>query len=284
MHFVNKFRRGMTAASLIALLAGLALPMAAQNQRKYSMVQFRDSVEGKQAEHRRLLSTAWLKSAEHGVQNGNLHGAFVLRLAGGAGAESDYDFVTVVYPVKTPNLTQVPRAELEARAKAAGYADRAAYQAAMRSAGRTVRSSLNVLQANVGTVPVGSFLRVAQWEIPQAHRAAVRDFHREYTIPMNAARVKRGTLLGSSVVTPAVISPEEAGWAETTVVVAKDGGGLIAGPTPMTEETFKILAPGKNYAEFIRRSQEINTLRKRVRTRLYEVIAAAGTVPNTEAQ
>jgi hypothetical protein len=143
---------------------------------------------------------------------------------------------------------------------------------------------MNVTEVSVGTAPVGSFVRVAQFEIPEAHRAAVRAYHREYTIPMNTARVKQGTLLGWSVVTPAVISDEEAGWSETTSVVSKSGAGLIAGPAPMTEETFKTLAPGKNFAEYIRRTQLNNSVRTRVRTRLYEVIAAVGTVPGTGGQ
>jgi hypothetical protein len=284
MRVLNQIRYGITAASLLALCAGLAQPVAAQDQSKYSLVQFRDSLDGKQAEHRQLLTTAWLKSSEHAVKAGELHGALVLRLTGPGTAGSDYDFVTVVYPVKTPDLTQAPRDVLEARAKAAGFADRAAYQAALRGAGRAVRSAMNVLQVTVGTVPVGSFVRVAQFEIPREHRAAVRAYHREYTIPMNTARVKQGTLLAWSVVTPAVISDEEAGWTETTSVVAKSGAGLITGPAPMTEETFRTLAPGKNYAEYIRRTQENNAVRRRVRTRLYEVIGAVGTVPNTGGQ
>jgi hypothetical protein len=53
----------------------------------------------------------------------------------------------------------------------------------------------------------------------------------------------------------------------------------MGGPGRMTEEWFNKALPGKSYAAYLNQLNAINSMRKPVATRIYEVVAAVGSMP-----
>ncbi|HBY59250.1 MAG TPA: hypothetical protein DEH78_05480 [Solibacterales bacterium] len=280
MRLNSAVRSRSVALSLLTFVATSAVWAQGPNA-KWAQITYRKSIDGKAADHRKFLETAWVKSVEHGVAKGDLHGGLVLRLTAPFAIGSDYDYAAVIFPVKAPSLAQPSQETLDARGKAAGFANYAAYMAASRSSSTLVRQAWNVIRNRIGTVTVGSYIRTATYQVGDDHMDAVMGYMREYALPMNAARIKQGNspAIGWSLQTPGLVGSEEAGYALTASTVLKDPEQAVMGPGPLSEESFKAMMPGKSYAEYIRQTAAINGLRKRVRTRFSEVIAVVGSVP-----
>ena len=135
----------------------------------------------------------------------------------------------------------------------------------------------------MGAAQPGNYMRLMRYQVDWQHLPAVNRFMQEYAIPLSAARVKEGRIQGYSVHRPAMVSIEEAGFAQSISIILKDADAAMGGPGQMTEEWFNKALPGKSYATYIRERDAINLLRKPVATRLYEVVAVVGSMPQAAA-
>jgi hypothetical protein len=122
-------------------------------------------------------------------------------------------------------------------------------------------------------------MRVQRYVVAREHRQDVMRFLREYTLPLNTDRMKVTALVGFGAHVPAMVSPEEAGYAVSVSFIVKDAEAAMAGPGPLTEERFKKALPGKTYAGYLNQLNTINGYRKPVASRIYEIVATVGSLP-----
>ena len=135
----------------------------------------------------------------------------------------------------------------------------------------------------MGAAQPGNYMRLMRYRVDREHLQAVNQFMQDYSIPLQTARMKEGAIQGYAVHRPAMISVEEAGYAQSVSWILKDADAAMSGPGQMTEEWFKKAMPGKSYAGYISQLNAINQLRKPVATRIYEVVAVVGSMPQAGA-
>jgi len=273
-------RRVMT----IGLIAVFAAPAAlAQNQAQWTTVMYRKSEPGKAADHRKFIETTWKKLAQAMIDEGATSGAVAMRLTQPYSANADFDYVTVSFAAKRPSVAPIPAATQDARAKKAGFENWQKFLEASNAVSKFVRSEWLIATTRMGAAQPGNYMRLVRNQVEWQHLPAVNRFMQEYATPLSAARMKEGRIQGYSVHRPAMVSIEEAGFAQSISFILKDADAAMAGPSPMTEEWFNKVLPGKNYAAYISQRDAINQLRKPVATRLYEVVAVVGSMPQASS-
>jgi hypothetical protein len=263
-------------ASLVALSSLEAQPAPQQ----YVTLIYRKTEPGKAAEYRKFLETGWKKFAQAGVDDGSLKGGMVLRLTAPYVTGAPFDYVTASFPAGRPSVAPLLSPEMEARAKKAGFAGAQQYVDAHAALAKAVKSEWLTTNMRIGSIQAGNYMRTVRYATDWEDRNALMDFLREFTLPINAARLKDGgSLVGFGVHSPAMVSIEEAGYAASVSFIVKDAEAAMSGPGPMTEEQLRKAVPGRTYAGYLNRLNEMNRKRKPVVTRIYEVVATVGVMP-----
>lgn len=267
-----------------ALLMGLfavcaATTISAQNQMQWTTVMYRKSEPGKAADHRKFIETTWTRLAQAMIDEGTTSGAVAMRLTTPYVANADYDYVTVSFAAKRPSVAPVPAATLDARARKAGFENWQKFLEAANAVSRTARLEWLTTNLRLGGAQPGNYMRLMRYKVEREHLQAVDQFLNDYSVPLQKARMKEGSIQGYSIHRPAMVTADEAGFSQSISWILKDADAVMSGPAQMSEEWFKRALPGKSYAEYIRQLAVINTLRRPVATRIYEVVAVAGAMP-----
>jgi hypothetical protein len=279
MQFNLTFASGR-GALLFGLLASFAAPsLLAQGQSQWTTVMYRKSEPGKAAEHRKFIETTWTKLAQSMVDDGTNSGAVAMRLTQPYSANADFDYVTVSFAARRPSVAPLPAATQEARARKAGFESWQKFLDAANANSRVVRQEWLTTNLRLGGARVGNYMRLQRYDVPREHYREYSDFQQEYLIPLQSARVKDGGLQGFSIHQPAMVSYDEAGFTHSVSWILKDAEAAMAGPARINEETFNRLLPGKSYRAYVLAQNSVNSHRKTVATRLYEVLAVVGAMP-----
>ncbi|MBS1855525.1 MAG: hypothetical protein JST11_09190 [Acidobacteria bacterium] len=276
----------LTRQALRSMLGGMAVMFVAsiavaQTQPHYVGLTYIQTLPGKADEFRKFASTEMTKMGQMGVDEGTIHAYYILRLTAPYAIGSEYNYVQAVWYTKLPSLAPLDRSIWEARAKKAGHASYQEYLDKRDSLAKILHSVWRVSTARIGEVHPGNYLRSANYQVDREYRQEMARFLQEYTMPLAKARFSTGKLLGWGVTRPAAAttSDDEAGFSFSVVTVSKDSEALMSGPGAITEELFKSAVPGKSYAAYLNELNRLNQHRKSVMTRIYEVVALAGTPP-----
>jgi len=253
--------------------------LQAQTEAQWVTITYVKTEPGKAQEFRKFVETNWKKLAQVGVDEGRTRGAFAMRLTAPYATGAPFDYALVNIMAKRPSLATTSQEELDARAKKAGLASYQQYLDSATPFGKVVKSEWMTASMRVGNLQAGNYNRIMRYEVAREHRQEVMRFLREYTLPLNTDRIKDGPLAGFGVHVPAMVTPEEAGYAMSVSFIVKDADAAMAGPAQLTEERFKRALPGKSYAAYMNQLNTINGYRKPVATRIYEVVSVVGTLP-----
>lgn len=271
---------------LRALLMGLfavcaATTISAQNQMQWTTVMYRKSEPGKAADHRKFIETTWPKLAQAMIDEGTTSGAVAMRLTSPYVVNADYDYVTVSFTAKRPSVAPVPAATLDERARKAGFDNWQKFLDAANAVSKTVRSEWLTTNLRMGGAQRGNYMRLVRYMVEREDFQTVDQFLKDYSVPLQKARMKEGFVQGYSIHRPAMMTAGEAGFSHSVSWVMKDADAVMAAApaSQMTEEWFKRALPGMSYAEYIRQLAAVNAIRKPVATRIYEVVAVAGAMP-----
>jgi hypothetical protein len=269
------------ARCLAAFLGLLAVSgLEAQQPQRIQAVTFRKSAPGKAADFRKFAETSGKKFFQAGVDAGNLQGAMALRLTAPYVTGSPYDYAIVVFPTQRPTFAPANAAAQEAAARKAGFASLQAYADARDALSTAYKSEWMTSAVRMGSVQAGYYLRVIRYAVEREHREEAMRFLREVSMPLAAQRIKDGAIAGWAVNTPAMMSPDEAGYAMSVATIYPDADSASHPLPAMTEDWFKKAIPtGLTYPAYFNRLNAVNALVKAVTTRVYEVVAVAGQIP-----
>ncbi|GEM_PF-3882911 len=273
---VNLPRRAFLAGVLGAFAFS---SVQAQTENQWITIVYVKTEPGKAADFRRFAETNWKKLAQVGVDEGRTNGAMAMRLTAPYATGAAFDYALISFMAKRPSLESTSQEVLDARARKAGLGTYQQYLESAQPFGKVVKSEWMTARLRVGSIKAGNYMRVQRYDVAREHRAEVMRFLQEYSLPLNTDRMKDTGLVGFGVHVPAMVSPEEAGYALSVSFTVKDAESMMAGPTPLTEERFKRAVPGKSYAEYLNQLNLINGYRKPVATRIYEIVSVVGSLP-----
>ncbi|HKE29463.1 MAG TPA: hypothetical protein VKB88_44240 [Bryobacteraceae bacterium] len=275
--FQSQLRRAVLGGMFVTFAISLA---PAQTTRPhYVSITYMQTLPGKADEFRKFAETTLVKLGQSGVDDGVLDAYYIARLTPPYTTGSDYNYVQAVWYKDNPSLAPLDRKLWDARVKKAGFTSYDQYVDKRESLAKSVRTQYRTVSWRIGNLHAGNYMRAASWQVEPEYRQETAQFIQEYMLPLAQARVNDGTSEGWGVTRPAaaMMSNDEAGFSFSIVNVLKDADTLWKGPGTMSEEFFKKALPGKNYATYLADGNRLAAHRKIVTTRVFEVVALAGT-------
>ncbi len=274
----SQLRRAVLGGMFVTLAVSLA---PAQPRPHYVSITYMQTLPGKGDEFRKFAETTLVKLGQSGVDDGVLESYYIARLTAPYTTGSDYNYVQAVWYKNAPSLAPLDRNVWDARVRKVGFTNYDQYVDKRESLAKTVRTQYRTVSWRIGNLRVGNYMRAASWQVEPDYRQETAQFIQEYMLPLAQARVNDGASEGWGVTRPAaaVMSNDEAGFSFSVVNVLKDADTLWKGPGTMSEEFFKKALPAKNYATYLAEANRLAAHRKIVATRVFEIVALAGTPP-----
>lgn len=275
-------RSFLTLATLGVLAVSGVEAQQQQQQQRVVTINYRKTLPGKGADQRKFAETHWKKWTQALVDDGATQSAMVLRLTApyAAGAPADYAIVTS--PSKRPSLAQPDRNRFEALAKKAGFASVQAYLDMINANSSIVKTEWLNTAISLGNIQAGNYLRSARFMVDPDHMSEQMQWLQHEMVKLNTQNIKdgRNVAWGVSTLHPMVTSSDEAGFNLSIFNVVKDADSMWNGPGQMTEERFKRAFPtGMNLSNYLNRQRSMNSHRKTISTRIWEVVAVVGNTP-----
>ena len=270
---------------VLAAVVGLAAAgsIAAQTaQQRMVTVNYRKSLPGKAADQRKFAEGGWKKFWQALVDDGRSQGAVVMRLVQPYATGAPADWAVVSFGVKRPSFAPLDNASFEGPARKAGFANVQAYIDMQNASSSAVRAEWLSTTMRIGSVQAGNYMRGVRYMVPAEHRPAFNEWMRDVAMPMNANTIKAGRGVGWGVsVPPGVLGgADEAGYSHSVTFLVKDANGFDDGPYPVTEARMKDIFGSKmTLAQYLNRQNQMFNHVKTVSTRIWEIVAVVGKVP-----
>jgi hypothetical protein len=277
--------------AVLAALATLAIPahLPAQGtgpQRGVTVV-YRKVAVGKGADQRKFAETTWKKFYQALVDDNRYHGAMIMRLTAPYATGAAADWATVLFPVKAPSLAPLETAPGEAAARKAGLANLQAYIDQQNGLSTAVRSEWLTTTMRTGAAQAGNYMRGVRYLVPVDKRGAMNDWMRDVSLPLNTQAVKAGRYTAWGVTTPSSLigGADEAGYSHSLATLVKDANGFDGGPYQVSEARLKEVFGNKmNISQYFTRQTAVFEGTKTVSTKIWEIVAVVGKVPEIAPQ
>lgn len=276
------YGRSVLALTTLGVLATQGLEAQQQQQQRTITVAYRKAAPGKGADQRKFFETDWKKWTQALIDEGITQSAMALRLTAPYAGGAAFDYAVVTFPKNRPSLATPDQNRGDAIAKKAGFASLQAYQAMSNANSSAVRTEWLNTAMRLGNIQAGNYLRSARYMVEPDHMNAQMEYLRDVSLKVNTQSVNSGRIVawGVNTVPTMVMSSEEAGFNLSTYVVTKDADSMWNGPGGMNEARLKEIFPtGMSLANYLNRQRSVNSHRKSVSTRIWEVVAVVGKTP-----
>ena len=277
----------LLAATAGCLLAPFDLAAQATGPQRGLTITYRKVAPNKGADQRKFAETTWKKFYQALVDDNRYHGAMIMRLTAPYATGAAADWAVVTFPVKAPSLAPLNVAIGEAAARKAGLANLQAYMDQQNAISASVRAEWLTTTVRTGSAQAGNYMRGTRYLVPSDKRAAFNDWMRDVALPLSTQAVKAGRYTAWGVSTPSSLihSVDEAGYSHSVSMIVKDAEGFVGGPYQVSEARLKEVFAGKmTITQYHNRQQQVFDDVKVVATKIWEIVAVVGKVPEVTPQ